>query len=321
MNNSINFFIFQVIEAIQSHTNKKNIYEILSELKSEVAVRYIFDSIGSKFDEHFVASLIRSLFKNMKIQFKHDCFQYNAHMNYLKVPNILKQCVNLLTCQLDKIYLFLNEYLNDSSKFVIQDKLICDNSVKDLLKFTSCLGEFLKELMTLEEECLIYAEASAVYKFFNEHIFNMISFERLIDFGSVCAKFIEQLISQNSTFVKALQNSYDCLLQIMKVRSRFEEYKNLYSNTRNLAINVLNSCCALVEHSFENNKNEMDKIIQVIKISNNFKISENHYAKAIYLAKFVECIFPCTLNKLRELSIDLCDIVLIKVLSFLHYFI
>lgn len=96
------FFSFQAsYNAFNCEIDKIKIIEMLHEIKSEIKLSQIFQSNG--FDKSLLKTIIEYSFKVIGTKFKQDCLQYTPHMNYLKIPAMLKQALITLTNDVDVI--------------------------------------------------------------------------------------------------------------------------------------------------------------------------------------------------------------------------
>lgn len=282
----------QAIDALNSKIDKCHIYQILAEIKSEAKLRAIFDSTGNDFDENLIRTLIKCSFETMTTQFKQDCFQHNAHMNYLKVSNVLKQSMNMLCSKLEDIYFKLYENNENPNTYESHKTSSITPDIRiDLKKVMPCVQIFLKEIMSLEMECLIYVEATAIRKFIDEHFFRMISFERLTQFAFVCLNFLEHFDETPESSL--MFTASDCLLQILRTQASFNETDNQFDNS--FYISLLNVCYLMADRFLASklfiHKNQLNTIVNQLKVSNKLETSEEYYAMAIFLAKFIECAF------------------------------
>lgn len=75
---------------------------MLSEIKSETKLNKIFQS--KLFDRSLLKIVIERSFNEMVIKFKQDCLQHNPHMNYLKIPLILKHALTTLIGDMEWLY-------------------------------------------------------------------------------------------------------------------------------------------------------------------------------------------------------------------------
>lgn len=82
--------------------DKCKIVDMLSEIKSETKLNKIFQS--PQFDRSLLKIVIQCSFNEMVIKFKQDCLQHNPHMNYLKIPLILKQALMMLIADIEWLY-------------------------------------------------------------------------------------------------------------------------------------------------------------------------------------------------------------------------
>lgn len=250
------------------------------------------------FKNNFIPTLIECSFETMLMQFKQGCFQHNAHMNYLKVSNILKQSVNMLNAKIDDIYFKL--YPNDKNvqNSFESHKIMLPNSIgMDLKLCVVGTQAFLKGVMNLYSECLIYIEAGAFKKFTNEHFFRTLTFEKLTHFAFICLNFVEQFSYDDQIEHSDLYSVCDCLFRIQIVQLWFNEYNNHFTSDESSSffISLLNGCYSMVDRHLASKlfiqNNNMNIIMEKLERSNNTNNESTlQYAKAVYLAKFIDCI-------------------------------
>lgn len=291
--------LFQANESIhRPGIDKRNIYLILSEIKSETKIRTIFESNPEIFNKNFIPTLIECSFETMLIQFEQGCFQHNAHMNYLKVSNILKQSVNMLNVKMGDIYFKL--YPNDENvpcSFELH-RIMLPHSIE--MDFKLCvvgIQAFLKGVMNLYLECLIYIEAGTFKRFTNENFFRTLSFEQLTHFAFICLNFVEQFGYGDQIEYSDLYSVCDCLYRIQTIQLWFNENNNHFTSDESSSFfaGLLNGCYTMVDRHLASKlfiqNNNRNIIMDKLKSSNDTaNESVLQYAKAVYLSKFIDCI-------------------------------
>lgn len=281
---------------VKSNINKRRIFQILSEVKLEQKLNKIFEEAQDDFDVHLLPIIIQCSFENMTAKFKHDCFQHNAHMNYLKPLPVLKQSLNILCNKMDTIFAKHDQNIEipdaDQSGMSNRDT----NELKQVLVSVSVLLECAAEL---QQQCMIYVEVSFINRFFTEHIFRVLNFQRLVQFSWTCLNFIENSIAnENEKSVEHLTISCTCLTQILKSLSIFNESSNFFTtDASHTFFNRLLVVLYEVVQKYLANESILEKCqlksilsdrCQADKIDATAELS---YAKAIFLGVFVESNF------------------------------
>ena len=131
-----------------SVTNGTRIAEMLFEIRSES--RLISLLTIDDFNLQLLPYTVSVSFDQMLKSFRFDCVQKNPHMNYMKVPPLLKISILILMKNLDK--------LNATSD---------DDELNQLAEVSS---KYLKLIRKLYNVSLIYAEAKLVEKFVMENL-------------------------------------------------------------------------------------------------------------------------------------------------------
>lgn len=321
----------QAIEVIKSKINKQRIFEILCDVKSEQKLSLIYETTQNEFDVDLLSHLIGCAIDTMIIKFKHDCFQHNPHMNYLKLSPILKQSINLLCNRMDKMFGKSPAQAND-------DQPAATHNYCELKEIMVALQSLLKCILNLQLECMIYVEVASVNKFINEHIFRRLNFDRLINFALACLDFVESTHQTDHTMnIDDLTIACDCLTQIIRTNSIFNESDN-YFNT-NKCHNLFNRLLVILyeivrqhmaSHSFLE-KNQLKFLLNKHTKNDAESFAQMLHAKAIFLGAFVENSFDashinhsCTLNDaklhLNSFEETLRSLIVVTMRSDLFYF-
>lgn len=276
---------------MKSKINRRRIFQILSEVKSEQKLHQIFETTRDEFDMNLLSTLIECSFENMTKKFKHDCFQHNAHMNYLKLSPVLKESMNIMSSKLDEICL---NYDQNNEKPFDGGYIGVDRSTFELKAVMASMSVFLRCIAMLQKQCMIYIEVSFINKFFVEHFFKAINFQRLVQFAFVCLHFIERTHSMtNNTNMDDVTIAGATLSQIIRAQSIFDESANFFATDESYTFfHKIVVVLYDVVHTNLSSKSFLEKY-QLNKILNesNQMDSELSYAKAIFLAVFVEHSF------------------------------
>lgn len=302
-------FYSQAVDVIKSKINRPRIFQILSEVKSEQKLNQIFESVRNEFDLNLLSTMIECSFASMTTRFKHDCFQHNAHMNYLKLTPILKQSMLMLSIKMDEIFSILDQNNEAPSS---GRQIICDQSTYELKAVMASLSTFLKCIATLQQQCMIYVEVSFVNKFFIKHFFKAINFQRLFQFAFVCLNFIEKpQSSTNQANEDDLTIACDCLNQIIRTQTIFNESENYFATDKSYTFfhKLLEILYEVVRLNLSNKsfleKHQLNTLInEQNKVRTDVADAESLYAKAIFLGVFVENAFNRTnANECQEMEI------------------
>lgn len=278
------FYLFKQVKTLCGavYQNPSNTFQLLCEIKSEVKLQNIIDA--TEFNEKNLSTCITFSVKQMMENFKIDCVQYNSHINYLKIPIILKVSINVL---IKKLQLFIQSVEN------CDGFLFCnDNFNKKLKNLTQSVIEMFKSFELLEENCLIFVEMKFIEKFVRDNLLKPNNYDVFIKFLKINIQFSEYLIKndENINSIK-LSECFLCMEVILRERNIWNEINQTekYFSHIKLAVNVI----------YLYTKNLLDKTIFLKKYINpdifgNFSKQDenddyiNIYLKTIFIAKFIE---------------------------------
>lgn len=291
MNLSLNFQ--QAIDAMTSKINKQRIFQILCEVKGEQKLSQVFELTQDDFDMNLLAILIECAFESMIAKFKHDCFQHNPHMNYLKISAVLRQSTNLLCNKMDEIVVKLDQ---NSENPDINQSAVLNRTTCGTRQTMDALCIFLKYMLRLQQECMIYVEVLFVNKFLTEQMFRKLDFRRLEQFAMVCLNFIECVqTNENIGNVDDLTIACDCLIQILRIQATFNESNNYFNtdDSNGFFNRLLLNLYELVRKNLASEsfleKNQLKSILNQRNDGDKIESqAELCYAKAIFLGVFVE---------------------------------
>lgn len=277
-------YLFKQVKALcgKAQQNHSNTFQMLCEIKSEIKLQNIIDSI--EFNENILSTCIKFSVKQMMENFKIDCVQYNSHINYLKIPIILKVSINVL---IKKLQLFIQSVEN------CDGFLFCnDNFNKKFKNLTKSVIAMFKSFELLEENCLIFVEMKFIEKFIKDNLLKQNNYDVFIKFLKITIQFSEYLIKndENINSIK-LSECFMCMEVILRERNIWNEINQTekYFSHIKLAVNVI----------YLYTKNLLDKTIFLKKYINpdifgNFSKQDenddyiNIYLKTIFIAKFIE---------------------------------
>lgn len=283
---------FQAIEVIKSKISKQRIFEILCDIKSEQKLSLIYETTQNEFDVDLLSHLIESAIDTMIMKFKHDCFQHNPHMNYLKLSPILKQSINLLCNKMDNIFKKSIQVNDENGQRRQSTTHNCA-----LMEIMVALRNLLKCILKLQLECMIYVEVASMNKFINEHIFRRLNFERLFQFALACLDFVESTHQNDNTVnIDDLTIACDCLTQIIRINFIFNESDNYFNTEKchsffnRLLVTLYEIVCQRMASQSFLEKNQLKSLLN--------KQSKNDadllHAKAVFLGAFVENSFDAS---------------------------
>lgn len=309
---------------IKSKINKQRIFEILCDVKSEQKLSLIYETTQSDLLSHDLLShLIGCSIDTMIIKFKHDCFQHNPHMNYLKLSPILKQSINLLCKKIDEI--FDKSAVGDENE---QQQPTATHNYCDLKEITLAMRNLLKCILNLQLECMIYVEVASVNRFINEHIFRRLNFDRLIQFAVACLDFIE--CSHLNMNIDDLTVACDCLSQIIRINFIFNESDNYFNTEKcqqffnRLLVTLYEIVRQHVASQSFLEKNQLKSLLHKQDENQAETSAQLLHAKAIFLGAFVENSFEtdntnhgCNSNSFEE---TLRSLIVVTMQSDLFYF-
>lgn len=281
---------------IKSNINKRRIFQILSEVKLEQKLIKIFEEAQCDFDVNLLAIVIRCSFETMTAKFKHDCFQHNAHMNYLKPLPVLKQSLNILCNKMDII---IAKYEKNHANPNVTQSINGNHEITGLEQVMHSVSVLLECATELQQQCMIYVEVSFINRFFTEHIFRVLSFQQLVQFTWICLNFIENSNAcENEANVEHLTMTCTCLTHILKSLAIFNESNNFF--TTEASLNFFDRLLVAlydIVRKYLASKSILEKCeLKTILCERSHTDSidaaaELSYAKAIFLGVFVESCF------------------------------
>lgn len=285
---------------IKSDINKRRIFQILSEVKLEQKLNIIFDDACDEFNVNLLPVLIECSFENIITKFRHDCFQYNAHVNYLKVSPILKKSMNILCNKMDNIFSKLDQNIENPD--TNQNPIRVKNELNEVMSSVCVLLKYVTEL---QQQCMIYVEVTFINKFLNEQIFQILDFQRLIQLSLVCLNFIENIqLNENETYLEDLTLACICLTHMLRIQAIFNE-SNYYASSESHSFfdRLLTVLYEVVRQNLASElfleKNQLKTIInERNQVDVNKTDAELSYAKAVFLGVFVESCFDSNGQKI-----------------------
>lgn len=246
---------------------------ILSEIRNESRLKQIVES--EHCNRRLLIVIIEHSFGEMTKRFKQDCFQHNPHMNYMRAPPILKTAISSLFRDIATI-----ESSSDSSS---------------LLVLAAALASFLSWVERMESVALTYIDAQCVEKFITMHFLRSENCEHVIRFVIYCLKRAGELLRtkmprRHWNKIRELCRCVSTALRARRIESSIQENMENYDGLENLLISVTYDSikCFLADESFLN-AFQLDQIVEKqCRFNREDESSELKYAKAIFIAKFVE---------------------------------
>ncbi|KAG4067967.1 hypothetical protein HA402_010653 [Bradysia odoriphaga] len=262
-------------KSFHTHKDSKALAELLFEITSEKQLSYILQS--NQFNIRHLHKFIDFSFEHMANTFKHDCMQFNPHLNYLKIPLLLKHS---MICLMEHIQALCNSISPDFRDTNV-DRLIDDEG--NYQSIAKALISFLEHIDMLEHTCLAFIELKLIEKYFKQNILKEEMFEVLLIFGTICMLYVTNALERKNIQRFDIDISLQCadlilkqklLWNVINTSDGFAKQLNLFVDVLYKTINVHFGSTTLmskfdVESLEINDTNDCDK-------------------KAIFLAKFVE---------------------------------
>ncbi|KAJ6637731.1 Huntingtin [Pseudolycoriella hygida] len=260
------------------NTNKssKSLAELLFEITSEKQLSFILSS--KSFNICHLHTFINFSFDFMQSTFKQDCMQYNPHLNYLKIPLLLKHSMLAL---LEHVQTMCSLFSNDFNKKDAMQKLMADTeNYRSLLNATIA---FLSHVDELEHTCLAFIELKSIEKFFKQNILKEEMFETFVKFATICTLYVDHVLEHESIARHDIEISLRCADLILRQKLLWNviNSSDVFSKHIELVINVLYKT---VNINFGNTKLMSRFEIESMDINRTSDCDK----KAIFLAKFVE---------------------------------
>lgn len=270
-------WLLEQAEYIASATNGVCVYQILSEIRNESKLQQILES--PRFDRRILAVIIEQSFDCMVKRFKQDCFQHNPHMNYLKIPMVMRMAIDTLLSYVESFGLPTD-----------------DEPMVNIEHIAVGLTAMLRGIERTETECLMYVEAQFVEKFIEKNFLRPTDYEKLVQFVCACLHRITNILNASNR-LNELQNICECIDAVLRQRHVVAEINNnlaKFDSLTHLLVpvvyetlkNFLVSTTFLQTYSIEN---LMEQLRQRSRCEN--ADVELKYAKAIFIGKFIECCY------------------------------
>lgn len=230
----------------------------------------------------------------MENTFKQDCMQFNPHLNYLKIPPLLKYSLLSLIQNIQSLSCFVSiDQFDEKNDLEIQQLIEMEGGDTDMYKnIVKALIAFLECLDKLEHTCLTFIELKLIEKYFKQNLLKEEMFETLVKFGTICLLHVANLLANVHMTRYDIEISFKCADLIFKNKCLWTTINNSekYFKHVEVMVNVL----------YKTIKVHIDKtnIMSKFEIENlGINTTNDIDRKAVFLAKFVE---------IRSQKEDLC---------------
>lgn len=273
-------WLLQQAEYVAFASNSTCVYRILSEIRNEPKLLEIFGS--PRFDRRILTVIIERSFEDMVKRFKQDCFQHNPHMNYLKIPLVLRLAIDALVGDINSICARAE---HDDVDELIEVAAVALSKMLECIERTEC-------------ECLVYVEAQFVENFIGRQFLRPTNFGAFVRFACVCLMRVQNILKNQSNEmdcvndVRVLCECVNAVLQqrhiVTEVNNNLAGYEPLSDVLVPTVYKVLKRYLASaafmqtypLEHLMEQQKH---------RPSCEDAETERKYAMAVFIGKFVEC--------------------------------
>lgn len=215
----------------------------------------------------------------MENTFKHDCMQFNPHLNYLKIPLLLKHSMLTLMEHIQALCNLISIDLHDRADTVhklIEDKENFKSVVKALISF-------LEHIDKLEHTCLAFIELKLIEKYFKQNILKEEMFEVFVIFGTICMLFAANVLERKNIMRYDIEISLKCADLILKQKLLWNVINQSEAFSKHLEL-IVNVLYKMINVNFGNTKLMSRFEIESLAINGTSDCDK----KAIFLAKFVE---------------------------------
>lgn len=265
-------------KSFNTNKNSKALAELLFEVTSEKQLTFILSS--NQFNICHLQKFIDFSFEHMATTFKHDCMQFNPHLNYLKIPLLLKISVASLMKNVqslcDSVPIVGGNDRNDAVRKLIDNP----GDYKSLVK---AMISFLEHVERLEHTCLAFIELKSIEKFFKQNIFKEEMFEVLVNLGTICMLYALNVLDGERIMRYDIGISLKCADLILKQKLLWNviNSSDSFSTNTEIFVTVLYQ---IIRINFGNTKLMSKFDIESLAINETSDCDK----KAIFLAKFVE---------------------------------
>lgn len=278
-------WLLQQAECIAFSSNSTCVYRILSEIRNESKLHQIIES--PRFDRRILAVIIERSFDDMIKRFKQDCFQHNPHMNYLKIPLVLRLAIEALFGDIESICSRATQGEDDD--FGGQMEI----TANALTKMLCCIER-------TECECLVYVGAQFVEQFIEKHFLRHKDFDVIIRFVCICLACVQRKSINRSNDidgVNGIQGLCECVNTVLRQRHIVAEINNNLVKhealTNALVPTVYEVLKKFLASATFMQTYALEHLVEQQRHRQHYEDteSERKYAKAIFIGKFVECCY------------------------------
>lgn len=268
---------FQInYKSFNTHKNSKALAELLFEVTSEKQLSFILSS--KQFNIRHLHKFIDFSFEFMENTFKQDCMQFNPHLNYLKIPLLLKQSMLSL---MEHIQTLCNCIPIDFHDTHAVHKVIADK--ENYMSIAKALIRFLERIDQLEHTCLAFIELKLIEKYFKQNILKEEMFAAFINVGTICMLYAANVSNRDDLMKNDIEISLKCVDLILQQKLLWNVMNNSEEFAKHLEL-FINLLYKTINVNFGKTKLMSKFEIDSLTINETSDCDK----KAIFLAKFVE---------------------------------
>lgn len=278
-------WLLRQAEYIAFASNSTCVYRILSEIRNEPKLQEIFES--PRFDRRILAVIIEKSFEDMAKRFKQDCFQHNPHMNYLKIPLVLRLAIDALVGDINSTCARAEHDDVDESIGV---------AAVTLTKMLECIER-------TECECLIYVEAQFVENFIGRQFLRPTNFDAFVRFACVCLMRVQDISKNQSNEMDRVNDVRvlcECVNAVLQQRHIVTEVNNNLLGHEPLSNVLVPTVYKVLKRYLASTAFMQTYPLEQLMEQQKHRPScedtetERKYAMAVFIGKFVECC--CTVG-------------------------
>lgn len=294
----------QQAECIAFSSNSECVYRILSEIRNESKLQQIIES--PRFDRRILTVIIERSFDDMIKRFKQDCFQHNPHMNYLKVPLVLRLAIDAL--------------VDDIESICSHDD---DDDVDEQIEITAnALTKMLCCIERTECECLVYVGAQFVEQFIEKQFLRHKDFDVIIRFVCECLARVQRIMENRSNDmngVDGLQGLCEGINAVLRQRHIVAEINNNLAKHEALTNALVPTVYEVLKRSLVSatfmKTHALEHLVEQQRHRRHCEDTESElkYAKAIFIGKFVESCYAVDADTSTVLTANVHHLVQFKV--------
>lgn len=208
------WFANEVENYLRSNKFLEPVTTLLLDYKSEKKLSSIVKA--NYFQNNHILTSIRVSFRCLKQSFQRDCILYKPHIDYLKVPILLKFCKQKLTQN-------LNEYLmgleNSEAKLFESQNL--------MKEYIDLITDYLDNIQCLEEIVLQFLELRLWDKFYQEQLLDSQLIELMLRFSNEISVYIHEIPPENNLTIESCINCLTLIVNNKYVFTKWNSSMNL----------------------------------------------------------------------------------------------